>query len=77
MQFPMATVKKNALYMRDKYDLFSTTIGKNLVFNKLKECMQKLKFNDSKCSLGSGKKLNTKMCIEVFYFSNENLNKKQ
>jgi hypothetical protein len=52
MQFPMATVKKNALYMRDKYDLFSTTIGKNLVFNKLKECMQKLKFNDSKCSLG-------------------------
>jgi hypothetical protein len=47
------------------------------IWIKLKECMQKLKFNDSKCSLGSGKKLNTKMCIEVFYFSNENIHKKQ
>jgi hypothetical protein len=35
--------------MRVKYDLLST-IGENLIFNKPKECIQKSKFNDSKCS---------------------------
>jgi hypothetical protein len=38
--------------MRVKYDLLSMTIGKNLVFNKPKECIQKSKFNDSKCYHG-------------------------
>jgi hypothetical protein len=36
--------------MRVKYDLLSTTISKNLVFNKPKERIQKSKFNDNKCS---------------------------
>jgi hypothetical protein len=36
--------------MRVKYDLLSTTIDKNRVLNKPKECIQMSKFNDSKCS---------------------------
>jgi hypothetical protein len=41
----------NNPYMRVKYDLLSTTIGKNFVFNKPKECIQMSKFKDSKSRL--------------------------